>query len=157
MQLGSFRLNPSFQIRFSSTWSFILDHFTFWGPHWFVWTKIKDSRFVKNSWFDVGMKCIWSLICWASATAALTQCISCGLDWEVSVLPGHYNCSGPLYWSAAGLGGVLCSGSGESKGDSRLIDPSSSTPPWTAGTAGLPAASGSTGSCYVTWTAGRRA
>ena len=65
----------------------------------------------------------------AAAAADLTQCIRCGLGSQVSVLPGRYSCSGPLCWSAAGLGGVLHSGSGESKDDSRLIDLSSSTPP----------------------------
>lgn len=136
----------------------------FWGPHWLVRAKIKAgltySRFVKISCFDVRIKHYWSPVCWASAAAAaadLTQCIRCGLDSRGSVLPGRYSCSGPLCWSAAGLGGVPHSGSGESTDDSRLIDPSSSTPPWTAGTAGLPAASGSAGSCCVTWTAGRRA
>lgn len=76
---------------------------------------------------------------------------------KVGVLPGRYSCSGPLCWSAAGLGDALHSGSAERKGGSRLIDPSSSTPPWTGGTAGLPAASGSAGSCCVMWKAGRRA
>ena len=82
---------------------------------------------------------------------------SCGLETEVPRLPGRYSCSGPLCWSVVGFGGVLCSGSGKSKGGSRLIGPSSSTPPEIAGTAGLPAESGSAESCSVMWIPGRRA
>lgn len=44
-------------------------------------------------------------------------------------LPGHYSCSEPLCWSAAGLEGVPHSGSEERKDDSRLTGPSSSIPP----------------------------
>lgn len=77
-----------------------------------------------------------------SAAAAVTQCTSCGFKREGRVLPGRYSCSGPLCWNAVGLGGVPHSGNEESKGDSRLNDPSSSTPPGTAVTAGFPVASG---------------
>lgn len=79
------------------------------------------------------------------------------IDMQVLDLPGRYSCSEPLCSSAAGLGDVQHNGSGESTDDSRPIVLSSNTPPWTALTAGLPAALGSAGNCYETWTAGRRA
>lgn len=44
-------------------------------------------------------------------------------------LPGHYSCSEPLCWSAAGLEGVPHSGSEESKDVSMLTAPSSNIPP----------------------------
>lgn len=55
-----------------------------------------------------------------------------GLEVQVirhAGLPGHYSCSEPLCWSAAGLEGAPRSGSEENKDGSMLTALSSNIPP----------------------------
>lgn len=119
----------------------------FQGKHWssgYLWLKPEVWRYVSNTFMSYCLpRTQWVHQLWMRA--------------GVWVLLGRYSCWGPLCWIEVGPGGVPHTDSETSRADSKLNGLSSSTPPWTAWTAALPAASGWAGTCFVVWRAGRRA